>query len=98
MQDRDGVIYKVNPPLRGISDCVALRQGLKNGLIDWIESDHAPHALSEKLYPPHSSGYPSLCLYGNLVSEILPAWGFDEKRIESVTCSNIKKCFTERGL
>lgn len=98
MQDRDGVIYKVNPPLRGISDCVALRQGLKNGDIDWIESDHAPHALSEKLYPPYSSGYPSLCLYGNLVSEILPAWGLDEKRIESVTCGNIKKYFTERGL
>ncbi len=40
--------YKVNPPLRSEIDVLALREGLKNGTIDAIASDHAPHALHEK--------------------------------------------------
>ncbi|MFC1461851.1 dihydroorotase family protein, partial [Verrucomicrobiota bacterium] len=59
----DGLLYKVNPPLRDPSETMALRDALKQGSIDWIETDHAPHPVSEKLYPPHASGYPSLCLY-----------------------------------
>jgi dihydroorotase len=40
--------YKVNPPLRSNFDREALFDGLKNGLIDILESDHAPHTLKEK--------------------------------------------------
>ncbi|MDI6891508.1 MAG: dihydroorotase [Actinomycetota bacterium] len=40
--------YKVNPPLRTEVDVLALREGLKEGTIDAIASDHAPHALHEK--------------------------------------------------
>lgn len=40
--------YKVNPPLRTRDDCAALVDGLKNGVIDAIASDHAPHAIHEK--------------------------------------------------
>lgn len=40
--------FKVNPPLRSISDVEALRQGLRDGIIDAIASDHAPHARHEK--------------------------------------------------
>ncbi|MCL6471615.1 MAG: dihydroorotase [Firmicutes bacterium] len=39
---------KVNPPLRTKEDLEALRQGLKDGVIDVIASDHAPHARHEK--------------------------------------------------
>jgi len=39
---------KVNPPLRTKEDVEALRQGLKDGTIDVIASDHAPHAPEEK--------------------------------------------------
>lgn len=39
---------KVNPPLRSKEDVAAIRQGLKNGSIDAIASDHAPHAENEK--------------------------------------------------
>jgi dihydroorotase len=39
---------KVNPPLRTQGDVDALRQGLKEGVIDCIASDHAPHTHSEK--------------------------------------------------
>ena len=41
-------LYKVNPPIRTSFDKEALFNGVKNGLIDVIESDHAPHTLDEK--------------------------------------------------
>ncbi len=39
---------KVNPPLRTQSDVDALIEGLKDGTIDVISSDHAPHSIEEK--------------------------------------------------
>ena len=39
---------KVNPPLRSQEDVAALREGLANGTIDIIASDHAPHSPEEK--------------------------------------------------
>jgi len=39
---------KMNPPLREAADVAALRQALKEGVIDCIASDHAPHAYDEK--------------------------------------------------
>src|SRR6266487_1460194 len=38
---------KMNPPLREAADVAALRQALKEGVIDCIASDHAPHAYDE---------------------------------------------------
>ncbi|MEO2240319.1 dihydroorotase [Dorea sp. YH-dor226] len=40
--------YKMNPPLRSREDVEALRQGLKDGIMDVIATDHAPHAEEEK--------------------------------------------------
>jgi len=40
--------YKVNPPLRTQRDIDALRQGLADGTIDCVATDHAPHALEDK--------------------------------------------------
>ena len=39
---------KVNPPLRTRYDVEALIEGLKEGVIDIIATDHAPHALTDK--------------------------------------------------
>lgn len=39
---------KMKPPLRTKSDIKALKKGLKEGIIDVIATDHAPHALFEK--------------------------------------------------
>ena len=38
----------MNPPLRSSSDREAVRQGLADGTIDAIATDHAPHARIEK--------------------------------------------------
>ena len=39
---------KVNPPLRTKDDVMAIKQGLRDGTIDVIASDHAPHTENEK--------------------------------------------------
>uniref|UniRef100_A0A7C5ENT2 Dihydroorotase n=1 Tax=Desulfobacca acetoxidans TaxID=60893 RepID=A0A7C5ENT2_9BACT len=39
---------KVNPPLRTSRDVAALKEGLRDGTIDAIASDHAPHSVLEK--------------------------------------------------
>ena len=43
-----GALAKVNPPLRGEADRYALIRGLKDGTIDFIATDHAPHSPEEK--------------------------------------------------
>ena len=40
--------YKMNPPLRSKADQEALLEGLLDGTIDFIATDHAPHAAEEK--------------------------------------------------
>lgn len=39
---------KMNPPLRTADDVLAIREGLKDGTIDVIATDHAPHSQLEK--------------------------------------------------
>ncbi|GAA1809475.1 dihydroorotase [Nocardioides hankookensis] len=41
-------IYKVNPPLRSAADVAALREGLADGTIDIVATDHAPHPHEDK--------------------------------------------------
>ena len=40
--------FKMNPPLRDKSDRLALIEGIKDGTIDMIATDHAPHGSNEK--------------------------------------------------
>jgi len=40
--------FKMNPPLRAKCDVEALKKGLKDGIMDVISTDHAPHAENEK--------------------------------------------------
>ncbi|GAB7189768.1 dihydroorotase [Kineococcus sp. NUM-3379] len=41
-------VYKVNPPLRTQADVEALREGLADGTIDVVATDHAPHPAEDK--------------------------------------------------
>lgn len=43
--------FKMNPPLRGEADRGALIAGLRDGTIDCVATDHAPHAAEEKEVP-----------------------------------------------
>lgn len=46
-----GTLAKMNPPLRTKADRDALIEGLKDGTIDIIATDHAPHSAEEKARP-----------------------------------------------
>ena len=46
-----GTLAKMNPPLRTEMDRLAIIEGLKDGTIDLIATDHAPHSTEEKNKP-----------------------------------------------
>ena len=48
---RKGTLAKVNPPLRATKDKEGILAGLKDGTIDCIVTDHAPHSAEEKAKP-----------------------------------------------
>jgi dihydroorotase len=44
-------LYRVNPPLRPESDRAGLEVALRDGILDFVATDHAPHASQEKELP-----------------------------------------------
>lgn len=48
---RYGTLAKMNPPLREEADRLAIIEGLRDGTIDMIATDHAPHSMEEKARP-----------------------------------------------
>ncbi len=48
---RHGTLAKMNPPLREEADRLAIIEGLRDGTIDMIATDHAPHSAEEKAKP-----------------------------------------------
>ncbi|MEA5550482.1 dihydroorotase [Anabaena cylindrica UHCC 0172] len=57
-----GTLAQMNPPLRSPHDNEILWQALRDGIIDFIATDHAPHTLEEKAqpYPNTPSGMPGV--------------------------------------
>lgn len=60
--EKIGTLAQMNPPLRTAKDNEILWQALKDGVIDFIATDHAPHTLEEKAkgYPNSPSGMPGV--------------------------------------
>ncbi|OLP18752.1 dihydroorotase [Leptolyngbya sp. 'hensonii'] len=57
-----GTLAQMNPPLRSPHDNEVLWQALRDGVLDFIATDHAPHTLEEKArpYPDSPSGMPGV--------------------------------------
>ena len=98
LKNPNGALYKINPPLRSKKDVKNLRECLKQGKINWIETDHAPHTIGEKMSSQPPSGYPSLYLYKELIENFLPKLGINEKQIIDLTFNNIIKTFNLHNL
>ncbi len=58
-----GGFAKMNPPIRDCRHAPALWQGLKDGVLNWVATDHAPHTKEEKsvkIYGDCPSGMPGV--------------------------------------
>lgn len=91
MEGRAGLLLKANPPLRPRAMQQAMLQALLAGQIDWVESDHAPHTLADKL-ERHASGIPALPYYPRFV-ERLRALGMSSAALDSVTHGRAEEVF-----
>lgn len=89
--DRLGSRVKCNPSVKRPQDLEALRQGLADGLIDTIGSDHAPHLLSEKenKYGKAPSGLPT-------IQQSLPVL-LTIARQEEIPLTRIASVFSEKA-
>ena len=92
MYDENGLLWKMNPPLRKPESREEMFRLLREGKIDWIETDHAPHKLNEKLNDPHMSGIPGIAWWP-LFEEFLRQQNFSDLQIENLTFSRVAERF-----
>ncbi len=102
---RKGTLAKVNPPLRTEKDRYALIQGLREGVLDVIATDHAPHSPEEKnrelkqapsgmigLETALALGITNLVRKGHMtLSQFLEKMTVMPARLYGMECGNIKK-------
>lgn len=94
---------KVSPPLRTPADREALRRAVKDGTIDILSTDHAPHALHEKEQPLDAApcGFTGLDLAVSLTwglvrenvideADMHRLWGAAPARIFNLPCNNFE--------
>ncbi len=84
---------QMNPPLRGPEDRLALIEALRNGLVDYVATDHAPHTIEEKL--KGVSGVPHLDTYGAFATWLMAEHGFSAQDIARVCAWNPGKFVKE---
>ncbi len=77
---------QMNPPLRGPEDRTALIAALKNGDLDYIATDHAPHTHAEKL--KGASGVPHLDTYGAFAAWLMVEQGVSAQTVARVCSYN----------
>jgi dihydroorotase len=77
---------QMNPPLRAPNDRAAMLQALRDGTVDYLATDHAPHTLAEK--ERGVSGQPHLDTYGPFVTWLLVEQGIQPQRIAAVCAAN----------
>ena len=83
-------LFKVNPPLRTERDVMALREGLADGTIDIVATDHAPHSSESKECEWHEASFGMLALetalsivQKTMVDSHLMSWGQVADRLSS---------------
>jgi dihydroorotase len=91
--------FKMNPPLRSASDVAAVREGLADGTIDAIATDHAPHSSVEKdlEFDAAANGVIGLETAFPVCLALVREGALSERRlIEALTCGPAR-CFGLSG-
>jgi dihydroorotase len=86
LTDENRLWLQMNPPLRGREDRLALIEALRDGVVDYVATDHAPHTLREKM--EGVSGVPHLDTYGAFATWLMAEHGFSAKDIARVCAYN----------
>ena len=69
IDDQNRGKMQMNPPLRGIDDRLAMLAALRDGTLDFLATDHAPHTIEENL--KGISGQPHLDTFGAFVTWLI---------------------------
>jgi dihydroorotase len=96
---RLGTLAQMNPPLRDLSHQVAFWQAVRDGIVDVIGSDHAPHTIEEKSrpYPASPSGMPGVQTLLPLLLTHYAAGRLSLSRVVTLTASRPAHLFGLRG-
>ncbi len=92
---KTGNFGKVNPPIRTKADNLALWQGIADGTVDTIGTDHAPHKISEKsqAYSQAPSGFPGLETALPLLLNEVNKGNLTLEKLMELTATNTAKIF-----
>ena len=88
--------FKMNPPLRGKEDREALVQGILDGTIDMIATDHAPHSAEEKSKGLAGSAFGIVGLetaFSTLYTHLVKPGILSMERLVKLLCDNPRKRF-----
>ena len=85
----------MNPPIRAEADNIALLEGLEDGTIDFIATDHAPHTLDEK--KQGIPGLPYLSAMGGIVAHLINI-GVDPKTIARTLAYNPRRFLGDESI
>lgn len=84
INDTNRGLMQMNPPLREQQDRLAMLAALRDGTLDYLATDHAPHTLEEKARG--ISGQPHLDTYGPFVTWLLAEQGFTPQQVAQFCC------------
>ena len=88
--------FKMNPPLRGKEDREALVQGILDGTIDMIATDHAPHSAEEKSKGLAGSAFGIVGLetaFSTLYTHLVKPGILSMEQLVKLLCDNPRKRF-----
>jgi dihydroorotase len=92
--ENNHTLFQVNPPIRQtLENRMYLIKALKDGDIDQLGTDHAPHAIEEK--EKGISGLTHLDTYGNIVAWLIKEHNFTPQEISRVCSENPAKFINE---
>ena len=96
---RRGAALQVNPPLRSEEDRAAIYEAVRNGGIDFVSTDHAPHAPAEKAGQHPPSGIAGIEWLGPILLTLAKRGEISWKRYLELSGQNAARCFeiADRG-
>ena len=95
LTEANRMALQMNPPLRSPEDRLALIDALREGYIDYLATDHAPHTLEEKAVG--ASGVPLLDTYGAFAAWLMREHNFQPQDIARV-CAFLPGRFVQEFL